>query len=441
MPEPKPKDILANNFLTSGVVTLDASGEVPIRIPLMSTFDLPNSNRGHFEVNIDDLRAMKDKFDKKIGFPTLDGGTGLPIDEDHSVVKGDNYSSKAMGWIKGLELEVDPNDATKGVLYSNPTEWTDEGEQAIKNGRFKMISPMGAFGRKNGKLSMFASHLDLKTKFSNIITGAGLTNEPFQSMMQPIRLSKGGQLTHDFDTVIYVYDQQQNKQELSSMTIDELRIKERDDLTVPELDFLTEHKSELVAEELSKFKLDEEVAGDEPADQLSAEEKQTLAAIKDGTKKVVDTAAETVEQERLTKLESTVDSYRKKDVQAVLDSHVKRGAIKQDQATLDGFWGKQLLAATTEDEQKVITDTLDALPENKQLAEEIGSGADIAAGSTAREQLDALAKKKVDEASKKGESLVYGDALKQVLKENAELKTLDAQEQKTKAGALNAVGA
>jgi hypothetical protein len=54
---------------------------------------------------------------------------------------------------------------------------------------------------------------------------------------------------------------------------------------------------------------------------------------------------------------------------------------------------------------------------------------------------DKLAKEKVEEAAKAGKPLVYGDALKAVLRENSDLRTQDSQEQKQQAGALNAVGA
>jgi hypothetical protein len=414
-------------------ITLDSEGHVPTKFPLFVTGDWKNSVKGNFKVNLDHLKQMKENFDNGVGFPTEDASTGLAIDFAH------NYADEAAGWIKGLELQIDPSDDTKATLYANPVEWTETGSQAIQSGKFKCVSPMGSFGEKNGKLSMWANPTNLKEKIANVIEGAGLTNIPFLRGMPPIRADRTGHLTQDFDNVIYVYDLEQKPKE-PSMNLDELRVKERDALTVPELDFITEKKTELTKEELTKFKLDAEDEEEEEeegndADKLSDEEKQTLAAIKDGSKKVVDATTDTVEKDRLNRMESTIDKYRNEDVQRTLDKHVKRGAIKQDQAKLDGFWGKQLLEAANEDEEKTVKDALDALPANEQLANEIGTGEDVNAGSTAREQLDVLARERVDKAAKEGKELLYSDALKQLYREKEDLRNQDRQEQLTKAGA------
>src|SRR5207245_2323971 len=101
----------------------------------------------------------------------------------------------AAGWIHALDVVPDSNDESKATLYADQVEWSDEGADAIRNGRYKMVSPTGAFGTKDGKLSIYPWHTDLTDKISNFICGAGLTNEPFQSMMAPIRLSaKDGDL-------------------------------------------------------------------------------------------------------------------------------------------------------------------------------------------------------------------------------------------------------
>ena len=128
-------------------VQLDANGDLPTRVLLFITGDWPDSVKGDFSISLDDLQQMKTNFDAGIGFPTEDASTGLAIDFKHE------YLDEAAAWIKGLELEAD--EATgQGKLYANPVEWTDSGAEAVKNGRFKCISPSGYFGRKAGRLSM-----------------------------------------------------------------------------------------------------------------------------------------------------------------------------------------------------------------------------------------------------------------------------------------------
>lgn len=411
-------------MLSAAAIKLDAAGNVPTRLPLLITFDHPNSNRGEFSVNIDDLNEIKEHFDSGIGFPTEDASTGLAIDFKHE------WLDKAAGWIKGLEIVPDSTDPTKGTMYVNPVDWTPDGEEAVRSGRFKCISPMGAFGRKNGKLSMWENVNNLKEKLSNVLEGAGLTNAPYQREMSPIRADRSDDLHSANDNVIYVYDVEQKKE--PSMNLNALRVKERDALSVAELDFLDEHKDELSGEERKKFKL--EAAAPPPDNQLTEEDKTLLAAVKDGSKKVVDATVDTAGKERLDRLESTVNRYREKEVKDILDKHVKRGAIKQDQAAVDGFWGKQLLAASSEEERKGLEDALTAIPSNEQLAAEIGTAEDVNAGSNAREQLDSFAKKKVEAAAKEGKTLLYADALKEVYRENKDLRTQDSQENKAKAG-------
>ena len=53
-------------------------------------------------------------------------------------------------FLKFLELEADEASG-QGKLYASPVEWTDAGAEAVKNGRFKCISPSGYFGSKSGK--------------------------------------------------------------------------------------------------------------------------------------------------------------------------------------------------------------------------------------------------------------------------------------------------
>jgi hypothetical protein len=411
-------------------IKLDANGQLPTRFPLFVTGDWKNSVKGDFKVSLDHLKQMKSNFDNGVGFPTEDASTGLAIDFAHE------YADKSAAWIKGLELQIDPEDSTKGTLFANPVEWTDAGAKAVQSGEFKCVSPMGSFGEKDGKPSLWSNPTNLKEKIANVLEGAGLTNIPFLRGMAPIRADKLDEkdLQNANAMIVLVYDQQKKE---SDMNLDALRVKEREALSVPELDFLTEKKAELSADEVKKFKLDSTTdEGDNKQDQLSDEDKQTLAAIKAGDKKLVDKETPVVDKTQLDALQATANEYKEEKVKTILDSHIKRGAIKQDQSEK---WGKQLLAAEG-DARKELEEMLSALPDNDLLAKENGSnakgtGEDVAAGSTAREQFHALANAKVAAAAKEGKELLYTDALKQVVRENSDLSTQDAKEQLTKAGA------
>jgi len=410
--------------LTATSLKLDANGALPTRIPLFVTGDWPNSVKGNFTVKLDDLKQMKANFDNGIGFPTEDASTGLAIDFAH------NYADIAGGWIKGLELSIDPADPTKGTLYANPVEWTDAGTQAVQGGQFKCISPMGAFGTKSGKLSMWTNPNDLQEKVPNVIEGAGLTNIPFLRGMSPIRADKLDNHDTDNGNVLYIAHEQKTHKEPSAMTLDEIRVKERDALTVPELDLLTEKKDELSADEQKKFQLDTQEPAGEP---ITDEQRETLAAIEKGDKKLIDkdqqvaaTGEVTVPKEQLDSLQSTADEYREEKALSVVAGHVKRGAIKQDSAD---NWKTRLLSAGTKEERDALEADLAALPDNKLIGAENGTGEDVAAGSTAREQLSTMASDAVKAAEKDGKTLLYGDALKQVARDNPDLAKQDLEDQ------------
>ena len=415
-------DIIEEGTFRIEPVNLDSNGMLPTRIAVMKAGNWPDSVKGNFSISVDDLKEIKDNFDKGIGFPTEDSSTGLAIDFMH------DYAAEAAGWIKGLEL-----DANEGVLYGSPVEWTDAGAAAIQGGKFKCISPSGYFGSKNGKqMSMWSNPTNLKEKVRNVLDGAGLTNIPFLRGMSPIRADKMedefDNTASGYDNVIYVVQNQHKKE--NPMNLDSLRVKERNDLSIPEFDFLEENKAKLSAEELTKFKL-EAAKKEEEGEKLSAEDKALLDAIKSGDKKVVNKEELSAEEKKIADLEKTALDYKTEKAQAVVNGHISRGAIKQDASE---FWTKQLLSVEGDD-RKALEDQLSAIPDNELLKEEFnkekGTSEDVAAGSTAREQYDVLAKGKVAAAAKDGKELLYADALKEVMRENPDLGAQDTKEQLT----------
>ncbi len=437
-------------------VKLDANGELPTRIPLFVTGKWPNSVKGNFKVTLDDLKEMKQHHDEGIGFPTDDHTTGLAIDFEHK------YDGKAAAWIKGLEL--DANETTgEGTLYANPVEWTPSGEEAVRGGEYKCVSPMGAFGSKNGKKTLWAKANDLTKRLSNVIEGAGLTNIPFLQGMSPIRAAALADDDQEFSGMIFVKDKEND-----SMNLDALRLKENKDVTAEERAFLAENKDKLSAEELKNFELettvdtlskdDQELLAavksgkkkvvdadkDNNGDQMSDEDKKMMEDIKSGKKKVVDvddklSALTTEDREtlnaiqsgdkklvdkdtlskldKLDKLEAIAEEYEHNKAKQIVLSHIERGAVKQDQeeSTVN------MLLSSQGDGRKAFEDHLSALPSNELLAHEIGH--DQAVESDVLSELNTKTKDLLSKAKESGELLTWGQAQERLMRQDTDLKS------------------
>lgn len=399
-------------------IKLDSNGNVPTRIPLFVTGDWPHSIKGNFSVNLDDLKELKDHFDAGIGFPTEDASTGLAIDFRH------DYDDLAAGWIRGLVLDSDDAAGT-GTLYADPVEWTDAGTRALLSGEFKCISPMGSFGEKDGKKSMWQSVTDLTHKLSNVLEGAGLTNIPFLQGMAPIRAAaKPDENVDELDMagMIFVSDKDNNKENTMTLSLDEVRIKDKEKLSAEEQTFLEENKDRLKPEELTKFGL--EVAKVDETEKLSADDKELLAAIRDGKKKVVDADQQIVTEDMLTKLakvdglEKVADDYRNEKASQLVLSHVERGAIKPDQQE---NWTKMLLAAD-EAGRATLEKNLEALPSNELLAAEVGHDNDVEVKDAKLEdELKAKTEEHLSAAKADGKVMTYGQAQTEMLAANKDL--------------------
>ncbi len=410
-------------------IKLDASGELPSRFPIFVTGDWPHSIKGNFKVGLDNLKRMKEKFDTGIGFPTKDASTGLAVNFGHDV------GGPAGAWVKGIELEANEAAGT-GTLYATQVEYTDEGEKAVRSGRYKCISPEGAFGFKNGQLSALPSHLNLKEKLTDVLTGFGFTNMPYLSEMSPVMCSA----TADDGPMIFIKDKEND-----AMNLDALRIKDKKDLKAEELAFITDNRDKLSADELKRFELT-------IPDTLSAEDRELLTAIKAGSKKVVDTsmtldALSTEDRDMLTAirsgskkvvdasvvdkldkldaLEATAEAYRKDKADQFVTEQLTRGALKPDQkdATV------KMLLSMDSAARKAFEDHLSALPSNELLAVEIGHSKDVTIDVADELKQKTLSVQK--EAKASGETLSYAQAQDRLMRDDADIK---ARYEASKAG-------
>jgi len=391
-------------------IMAEGAQQLPSRIMLMKTGNWDDSWKGKLNITEADLQQYKDNFDKGIGVPGR-GQTGLPIDFSHE----DN--KHAAGWIKGLEVgpSDDPVEAANGVvaLYANPVEWSDAGKQALLGGLYKCISPSFFPAGRGG----WEDPEDMSKTADNVLVGAGLTNIPFFAGLSPIMASNDLDKSAERDkNVVYFSASKNNKEgdnQMSELKLDEVRVLDADKLTDEQKQFLADNKKELSGEELKKFGLE----ADKTEPEVSDDDRQLLADIKSGKVKTVKEGEEPISAERVKQLEATAKKYETEKAEAIVESHIKRGAIKADQKER---WTGRLLDASEED-RKALEEDLSALPSNEQIGKENGSESEGLTADTATAEMDKLAGEKVAAAAKAGQTLSYAEAVKQVNAERPDL--------------------
>lgn len=155
----------------------DGAGPIRARIPVAKLGGFKDRRYGAFSITRADYdgwhRNLNDAFNGEV-----------PIDYDHGPEKG--KSSEAAAWIKGLALHTgaelktqDPSrfakldDSTQYVVAD--TEWTPQGAQAVRDGRWRYISPT------------FKAHYadETGTDRGRALIGAGLTNRAFLKRGMP----------------------------------------------------------------------------------------------------------------------------------------------------------------------------------------------------------------------------------------------------------------
>ena len=390
----------------------DGLAEPPARIMLMKTGTWDDSWKGKLAISAEDLLQYKQNIEKGLGVPGR-GKTGLPIDFAHE----DN--KEAAGWIKGLEVAPsdDPLEAAQGVmaLYGNPVEWTSAGKQALVGGAYKCISPSFFPAGRGG----WENPEDMSETADNVLVGAGLTNIPFFAGLTPVMASTSPEKADGSEkNVIYFAHASKNNKGEKSMVLDEVRVIDADKLTEEQKQFLADNKDKLSGDERKKFGL--EASTEEDDKKVSDEDRQLLADIKDGKVKTVkadDDKNVVIEASRLERLETTAEKYEHEKAEAVVEAHVKRGAIKADTAER---WINRLLKAD-ETGRKELEDDLKALPSNEQLGKEQGSDAEGVTAATATAEMEKLANEKIAAAKKDGVELSPQDAFKQVNAERPDL--------------------
>lgn len=405
--------------------------KLPTRIELLKIGMWDTPNHGMFMVTEEDLNEYKSNFDAGVA---QSGDAGIMIDYDHN--KG-----IAAGWIKGLEIAPD----SKGVmtLFADPVEWTGVGKKDLLEKNYKCISPEFYPASRGG----WEDPEEYGHYIPNVLAAAGLVNRPLFKGLQPIMASEDSGKSREERNIIYVSASEKEK----SMTLAEVRAKDVSSLTEEEQSFLVEHKAELTADEQKKFGFETSEA--ETEEQKKEREAQEAAAKKAEEEKVAaeakaaeearnsapdltnaqpvmasaikgDEGKVVVEASALKELHDKALASDKKEAEALVQSHIARGAIKADQ--LNGM--TTMLMSARGEQRTQLEDMMKNLPDNKVLAGELGSADKGGEAKTAREQILDKANAAIKASADAGETLDMRGAISKVRKENPELaKEYDAE--------------
>lgn len=339
-----------------------ADGEqLPSKMMLLRAGVFNTQKYGEVPLTAADLQEMADNFKAGIGMAG-DGTTGIPVDYAHQ------SNLNAAAWIKDMEVQDGKE------LWATSIEWSGSGKKAIQDKEYKCLS-------SDFYPAPFGEWVDAESgvRAKNVIVGAALTNRPMFTGNQPVVASETTDKDGNRQTTKYVIASEKEQ----SMNIDEVRVKAAEDLTGAEQRFLQASADKLSADEKKKFDIVEPVA----AADANKDDKVIQASDVTGNEGTVKIEASEVKamNDRIVKLEASEEAARKSQVEAEVDKHIERGAIKADQKDK---WTGLILA----DESN--KDLLAGLADNPLLAKEQGAGdadADGNGGASARSQLMAHA--------------------------------------------------
>jgi phage I-like protein len=382
-------------------ILADASKELPTRIEIMKAGSWPEeSNKGHIEITLEDLQQYKTNFDKGLGMPG-GAGFGLPLDFMHE------EWDKAAGWIKQLDVE--------GTTLFATVEWTDAGRQALQSGEFKCFSP-----------SFYPSCLgewhdpeDWNVSAKNVLIGGGLTNIPFFKGLTPITASN----SDGTKNVMYVKDSE-IKEKNTMPTLAEVLNKEVEQLNDEDKKIIADNIETLTADQRKKYGYEVKAIdanknsnGGAPVQNVQDPEvAKFIASINSGENVVVKATEYKALTDQVSANNKELEQIRLEKVQAMVETHHARGAIKSDRIEP---WVKRVMADATMEEE------LKALPDNADHAKTRGQN-DAGAGDVT--SASAQFEKKVSELMEAHKDLEYSAAVVKAATANPELSKKRDQE-------------
>jgi phage I-like protein len=347
-------------------ISADAEGNAPKTIELLRTGKWNTPWHGDFEITPEDIQQYVLNAANGVGLVAAD--PKVPVNYGHA-----SYD-KAAGWMPRVYASDD------GQALLGDVNWTPAAEQAIKDGEWKYISP--EFNPTSWPWE------DPEEEFhfvKNVITGAALTNIPLFKKLKPITASR-------LPTKVVKADQTGNgdNHKGETMKLEDILAKPVAELDDAEKAFLTEHKSELDADQLKTYGLEEddeatkaakEAADKEAADKAAAEKAEADAkAAKDAeeaSKIEASAALKGITPEQFAQLQADAKAGREaqqllaeNEARNFIKASISSGRVKSDQQEA----AVKLLLASKGEQRTQLEAFINALPESKLLGDEKGSG-------------------------------------------------------------------
>lgn len=372
-------------------IQADANGEAPKTIELLKTGTWNTPYHGDFEITTADLHEFVANAMNGIGLVAAD--PKVPGNYGHE------SWDKAAAWIdpQAGKLYV----SADGQALIGEPDWTPAAKEAINAGEWKYISP-----EFNPRSMPWEDPEEEMTFVDNVLTGFALTNIPLFKKLKPVQASR---VNGSSDT--------STKPQGETMDLAALRAKEVTDLTDEEKAFLSEHKAELTPEELQKFGLADDTAGEEDkggdaADDAGDDKGGDDAADVKASRKSVSIDASTLAKLQADAKAGVEAAYKLARAEAsdFASSAIKAGRIKSEQkeSLVDR------LVKASKDEAAFLKTFVEGLPKNEGLFQEAGSTA-----ATDTSAMDAVFASAHKIAADKG--ITFQAAMSQALKADASL--------------------
>jgi hypothetical protein len=344
-------------FIRNIKIEADAEGNLPKTLQLLHVGNWNTPWHGDFETTEADIHEYVANYNDGVGLPEDADGLA-PVNYGH---KG---SEKAGGWLSNIRAEY----VKDRLSVVADVEYTPAGEKALREREYRYISP-----EFNPRALPWEDPEQEWRFVANVITGAGLTNIPLFKKLKKVAASERPDSSN-----------QNNQGE--TMTLEEIRAKQVAELNDEEKAFLAEHKSELTAEELKPYGLEEtdeeaaKAAADKEAADKAAVEKAAADAKAAEDQRIVEASAvlKGLTPEKLAQLQADAQAGREAKQQLAeneattfIKASIASGRVKPDQQT-DAV---KLLLASKGEQRTQLEAFINGLPANKLItADELGNG-------------------------------------------------------------------
>lgn len=335
---------MANNkFIRNIKIEADSQGQLPKTIQLLRAGSWNTPWHGDFDITPEDINQFVSNYE---------ANTGLPDDSEGKIQVNYSHRShdKAAGWLTNLRAEE-----IDGVLsLVGDVEWTPAGARALADGEYRYISP-----EFNPRALPWEDPEQEWRMVANVLTGAGLTNIPLFKKLKKVAASERPEPTDS---------SKRNEGEHMKFKLEDIRTKEASAISADERAFLETKKSELSADELTKFdiKADEE-QGPAPAPAKVEASGQAVNISASELAELKAHAAQGVEASQ---------KLAQKEASDFADARISAGQVKSgDKDALT-----EILLASSADQRDKLETFLSGLPVNADIGTELGdSGKSVSA--------------------------------------------------------------